>query len=535
MKIRVLVLAALFTIGGCGDSSVESVDNQADAVVEDAPQAEDLTAATPPPVGLSLFFLNGSIAPITLVGTAPRYLQEIDIVASTTTTTDQGITPIITSGELSSLNWTGVTQVEEQWTPADDGTLTRERFYRGAQWMEDGSTFTLTAKNAAGSVVGLPIVAEAGTDNAIASTDDGWVRRFAAQQVTTGCTAVGNCTGATSYTARGLVQLRDALRSSTRARAIPTTATKLSLVWSKQPTAPRNVNVTSIARCNSPYGYGFQISLAAVTPPGASGYYLPGSAVTFRVTFRDGEGNRLHPVGSLPTYGQFLAGGITSGLRYLDLQLPTSKLYYGLKHREAALMTTLSGPTHKLKVPQTVVDVYSFFDPQVTFASPVPDGYTSVLQMVPPAAIIFGGFGDPTLWNTPTSDQFTFTIPTSAESGTYVLALKARRDFGGEALNQAATLDIQIGQAATTSFVAKTACNTCHSSSSASSFSRILHGMSDRRTCFSCHSELGNEADAVLDTRVHTIHDRSDRFTADINTCSNCHLVPPTGPARGLL
>ncbi|HEY0553137.1 MAG TPA: hypothetical protein VGG20_02670, partial [Thermoanaerobaculia bacterium] len=34
------------------------------------------------PVGLSLLFQNGAMAPVALVGAAPRYLQEIDLVAT---------------------------------------------------------------------------------------------------------------------------------------------------------------------------------------------------------------------------------------------------------------------------------------------------------------------------------------------------------------------------------------------------------------------------------------------------------------------
>jgi hypothetical protein len=58
----------------------------------DAGQARG-SSAPKPLVGLSLFFQNGQTAPVTLYGDTPRYLQEIDIVASVTTQTDQGIEP----------------------------------------------------------------------------------------------------------------------------------------------------------------------------------------------------------------------------------------------------------------------------------------------------------------------------------------------------------------------------------------------------------------------------------------------------------
>jgi hypothetical protein len=48
------------------------------------PNARAFGAAADP-VGLSLFFQNGSMPPIALVGNVPRYLQEIDIIATVTT------------------------------------------------------------------------------------------------------------------------------------------------------------------------------------------------------------------------------------------------------------------------------------------------------------------------------------------------------------------------------------------------------------------------------------------------------------------
>src|SRR5437868_8634087 len=87
-------------------------------------------------VGLSLFFQNSSMPAITLFGDQPRYLQEIDVVATTApSATDQGIDPLINNSEFSSLDWRGVHMVEEDWRAPGDGTFTRQRFYRGAVWM----------------------------------------------------------------------------------------------------------------------------------------------------------------------------------------------------------------------------------------------------------------------------------------------------------------------------------------------------------------------------------------------------------------
>ncbi len=170
------------------------------------------SSAPKPPVGLSLFFQNGQMAPITLYGDSPRYLQEIDIVASVTTQTDQGIDPLIRDSEFSSLDWRGVKMVEEDWRQGLDGTFTRQRFYRGAKWMERPGIFLAVPTDDRGAPVGLPLLFNAGIDDYWSELDDGFVRRFVARQVATGCRAVGDCAGAT-FTAQGLAQARDALRA----------------------------------------------------------------------------------------------------------------------------------------------------------------------------------------------------------------------------------------------------------------------------------------------------------------------------------
>ena len=483
-----------------------------------------LVAANSPdePIGLSLLFQNGSMAPLTLVGSAPRYLREIDLVATVPTQTDQGIQPLIDDSELSSLDWTGVEMVEEDWRPAGDGTFIRQRFYRKARWMEQPSLFLVTPTDDAGRPVGSPL-----------RVDDAFVRRFAARQTAFGCPAQGDCTGA-AFVAQGLVQLRGPLKAAQRARTIPSNATRLSLRWSEQPDTNRTVPVAHAAPADFPYGYGFQPALEAIDPPANGSHYVPGETVRFRVTFRDGAGRRLHPAGALPTYGQFLRGEVPSGLRYYNGFALFPTLYYALKHREGLMAVALLGPLDRLKTPQTTVGLEQFAGGQATFASPAADGFTSLFANIPPNPIVFAG--DPADDDTPVSDIVPITIPVDALPGTYVATIKARREWGGEALNRAVTREIQVGTATPTPFVAKTGpCNTCHTG--ASSLPNLLHGLADRRACYSCHSALAFEPDAAIDIRVHTVHDRSDRFKslANINNCSLCHLTPPTGPARGLL
>lgn len=485
------------------------------------------------PVGLSLFFTDGAMAPVRLVGDAPRYLQEIDITATVVTAADEGIDPVIRQGDLARLDWTGIYQVEEDWRPSGDGTFMRQRFYRGARWMERPSLFELFPANEGGELLDEPIVAHAGVDDRSKESDDGFVRRFVARQIATGCPAVGDCSGAT-FVAQGLVQLRQARHPDERARTLPAATSQLILKWTEDPQADRRVGVSSIPGEEAPYSYGFTVRIEAVNPPAGRSYYLPGEQVSFRVTFLDGAGNRLHPLGSLPTYGQFFRGEVASGLRYFDNFRLSPTTYYALKHRESNIIVALSGPTSALRVPSQTVMLEGLFAPQIPVAFVDVDGYSGVAAGVPAFGVTFGGLFDPTLWETPVSDVVTLTIPTDALPGSYVAAVKARRDYGGEALNRAATTTIQVGSATPTQYTLKTiACTTCHSGPAA--LGSVLHGLNDRRACYGCHASLVVEPDAALDIRVHMVHDRSRRFPGAARDCLTCHLAMPDKPARGFL
>ena len=493
------------------------------------PNARAFGAAADP-VGLSLFFQNGSMPPIALVGNVPRYLQEIDIIATVTTATDQGITPVIQSSEFSSLDWKGITQVEEDWRPIGDGTFTRQRFYRGAAWMEHDSNFLVFPTDSAGNQMGQPLMAHAGKDDDRQPSNDGAVRRFVARQIATGCRLVGDCSGAT-FTSQGLVQLRDALNPTQRAGNIPAEAEGLLLKWTEQADTARTVDVEHAPASAFPFGYGFQPSIEEISPP-ARGFYSRGEQARFRITLRDAQGNRLHPQGTLPTFGQFLRGEIVSGLRYYDGFQISPTLYYALKHREANFLVTLSGPTNLFRTPVTIINTSQALGSGPTVWTTVAnDGFSDVVAGVPPFPNIF----NPALQDAPVSDNVTFTIPPDALPGTYVVAMKARREFGGEALNRATTATIQVGTTTPSISTLQTGnCTNCHTGQR--DLGLILHGITDRRACFSCHASLDIEPDNALDIRVHEVHDRSERFPGDIRNCALCHLTDVSGlNARGVL
>ena len=527
MKRLMALGLTLGVIAGCG-SEASTVDQPRELGVATTDEALRIRST---PVGLSLFFQNGNAETLRLTSGPRRYIQELDIVERVVGEEDQGIEPLFSAPSTQSLDWSGISLVEEQWIPGLDGTFTRERYYRGAKWMEAKSSFILIPRDHRGRRAGTIHRFKVGSDNRWRASDDAFVRRFNARQVATGCAAVNDCSGAT-YIAEALIQARNATRSRQRAKPISPRAVRFDLKWSAQPAVTRSVLVEQRSRSQESWGYGLQIQLQEIGVPTNGQYYEPGDNLTLRVTLRDGEGNRLHALGSLPTFLQVFTREDDSGIRYLDPTFPT-RLYYALKHRESTLIAGISGPLHALQTPQTVVDPLTFFLPQTQFAFADVDGYTSVVQTIPPPAVVFGGLGDPALWQSPVSDTLTFVVPEDAQPGTYVAVIKGRREYRGEALNRGATLHFQVGQAAATVYTPSTECASCHGHP-ATSFGKILHGIDDRATCYTCHSSLAIEVDNRLDYRVHRIHDLSDRYPGSMNTCSTCHSTPPSAPAQGI-
>lgn len=101
-----------------------------------------------------------------------------------------------------------------------------------------------------------------------------------------------------------------------------------------------------------------------------------------------------------------------------------------------------------------MVQLTDFFLPQVLTALRATDGWTGLAFTIPQPLVVFGILPA----NTPTPDTVTFTIPADADAGTYVASFKGRREFGGEALNRGATLDIKVGTSSPAPFGAATGC-----------------------------------------------------------------------------
>ena len=483
-------------------------------------------------IGLSLRIDNGEAPQLEIQGNAKRYVQELDITASAATPNDEGIDPLIDDGDFADLDWSGVEAADEEWRPDGAGGFTRQVFYRNAAWMEQPGIVLIFQRKANGSLQPeLPWVVLTGSDDHLSALDTTFVRRFNARQITTGCTAVGDCSAATGYVAQALMQLRDAQWPAIGDQKVKHNTASLLVVWSADPFNPRVVPISHVNQGQADFAQGFSVDFDVLTPPDNGLYYMPGDAITFKLRFKDGDGTLLHE-DDLPTYADFLDGGTESGLRYFDIGLnPTT--YYALKHREGNMILAMAGPSDALQVTDYTIPLFAFFGPQVQAAFSDQHGFSSVATGVPSFAIEFGGLFDPTVWNAPVSDEAVLTVPDDALPGTYVVAIKSRRDYDGEAINTGKVARIQVGTTEETEWEATTGnCNQCHTGQRA--LGKVLHGISDRESCLvGCHTSIEIEPDAALDYRVHFVHTRSDRYPADPDDCSTCHFEEPEGIPRG--
>lgn len=479
-------------------------------------------------VGLAIDINNGVAAPLHVRRGQTFYLNQIDLRASVTATFDEGVAGLRTRGDFAGLAWDGITREEQEFVllANPDRTFTRRAFFRGARWMNDGSTFRLAQLDAHGRVIGAPIVVNTGRDDGRHPSDDFFTRRFRAIQWTRDCRSGTDCAGAKAFEEEALVELRHALRLTQTFTIAPET-TALRLHWSLRPDRPYAIPLTQVA--SPPFDYGFSIDVEPVTPPRADGTYAPGSEITFRLTLRDGAGARLHPVGGLPPYNEVAFGANPAGIQYYRAFVDPTATYWRRKHRERMLMATFIGPAQQAQPIRTIIDIDKFLgddDVQVT-GTLDQDGQHAEFRTFPSARDLFGGAFDPAHagWARPVSDMWTHRVPANAPPGTYFLNVKGRRTWLGEDIPASRTVEIQIGSRARTIPQLTTGnCTACHTGPS--SLDRINHANADRATCAGCHVPLGFELEGPIAVRAHFVHSRSRRVDTPLTTCAACHLTP---------
>lgn len=523
----VVVLAGAPAVSCRATDGIETQEAPAQVTTQDA--LTDQSAACPgdpPPIGLAIDLKNGVSAPLRLHAGKTFYLDVVDMSTTITTSVDEGVAGLKTSGDFASAAWGG-TQFEEQETaeiPDPLGHFTRSRFYRGATWMNVASVIELQQLDVKGKPLGAPLVASIGKDNQRKPSDHFFVRRLRAIQRTLGCVSPQSCAGANQFEEEALVELRNALDQDSTFTLDPKTKA-LKLSWSGNPQHPYTLPVEQVT---APlYDYGFRIDVDPLTPPGPHGYYAPGQNLTFRVTLRDGAGQRLHPQGSLPSYNDVIFGPNEAGFQYFQGFFDPAWVFWRRKHRERTFIAHFMGPAQNVQAIRSIVPLDQIVSEDVQSVGTLErDGVFDVWKVFPATDDVFGGAFDPTHagWAVPGSDTFSVQLPANAPPGSYRLTTKARRVYHGEDIAFTRTIEVQVGTHQQTTPTLQTGnCQTCHTGGG--SLSEVLHKNPARGTCFGCHAPLGVELDAPISSRVHFLHSRSNRYNKPVDECKTCHLT----------
>jgi hypothetical protein len=514
-----LVLAAL-AAAVCGEDSARTAPYETLATH----QPSHVRA----PVGLAIEVDNGVGQPLQIRQGQRFYLNQLDIRASVDLSQDEGVAPLASTGDFADLPWEGTRLADQEFVllANPDGTFTRQRFYRAAAWMDAGSTFTLAQWDAHGRPLAPPLVVDAGQEARRQEHDDFFVRRLRAIQWTFDCRTLTDCAGAQRFTAEALVELRYAMHPD-RTFVIDPRTTHLAVTWSLLPARVYTIPVTHDA--DPPFAYGFSIDLTPETPPRADGTYAPGTDVTFRITLRDGDGQRLHPEGTLPTYNEVAFGPNPAGIQYYRAFFDPTTTYYRRKHRERMLMSQIIGPAQAIQPIRRILDLEAFLETEAdvqTTATLARDGVYAQIRTIPTAHDLFGGAFDPThaAWDTSVPDAWTYHLPDNARPGTYLVTIKGRRTYMGEDIPFSRTVELQVGTRRPTMAHLETGpCTTCHTGPSA--LGTILHANDNRAACAGCHAPLGFELEGPIVVRTHFIHARSQRFDAPRTQCAACHVT----------
>lgn len=471
-------------------------------------------------VGLALEVNDGVGAPLTLRAGQRFYINQIDIrTENLGVTADQGVASLDLIGDFANLDWRGVSLRDTSFAGQNmDGTFTRRRFYRDAPWMERSSQILLWQVDSNGRLLDLPAIVNIGRDDRGAIWDDFFVRRLRAIQWTYDCGGPQNCDGAQNFSEEALLEVRHS-RHPERTFKIHPRASAFKLMWTLQGGRSYTIPVTQQAAPT--YAYGFQMDVKPITPPRSNGTYAPGTNLEFQITLRDGEGKRLHPEGSLPTFNQVMFGTATAetGITYWNGFAERVVTYYRRKHKERMFASMIIGPAQDVKPIRSYLELEDFVGGPVFETSNYDtEGVFSRARGFPAFNEIFTN-----QWDIPQSDRFTFQLPNDARSGTYYITTKARRVYQGEDTPVTSQVKIQVGSPTPTQSPSTVGnCASCHKNGG--ELSNIAHANTNLATCNPCHAPLFNEADNPVYVRLHFIHSRSDRFDAPLKQCNLCHL-----------
>ncbi|OJH36150.1 cytochrome C [Cystobacter ferrugineus] len=527
--LRSVGLAALLWGAGFARPAVASEVTAAQKPGEDARELG--RPGKPVPLALEVGYEGlppGKAQPLRVKAGQSYYINQIDLREVVKSTRDEGVDGLRRTGRFAQLPWHGLKQADEEpiLLANADGTFTRRRFYRQAQWMEQLSIITVLPVDGWGRPTGRPILLNIGRGDRRLPTDAFFIRRLRAVQTTADCKSVSDCSTARNFTEEALVEVRNA-RTGAMSFTLTRNTRALRLFWTMRPGA--DFYTIPIEQEDKPaYAYGASVDIKALTPPRPNGTYAAGSNITFQLTLRDGAGKRLHPQGSLPTYKEYTSGRVESGIQYYRAFFEPTTTYYLRKHRERMLMTQIIGPAHKIQPIRSIVDLDAFFgaDDVQTVGTIERDGVFAQFQTFPPANDLFGGafFPEKGGWDAAVSDTWTYTLPANAEPGTYLVTVKGRRVYLGEDIPFSKTINIQVESARPTQPDLTTGpCNSCHSDGG--ELVKVLHANDNRAGCNACHAPLGFELEGPIAVRTHFIHSRSGRYDSPLQQCDKCHLT----------
>ena len=224
--------------------------------------------ADPRPVALAIEIDNGVATPLQVRPGQTYYLNQIDLRASTTSTTDEGVAGLLKRGDFSDLTWSNIRREQEEFVllPNAGGTFTRRALFRDAVWMNVRSLFRLEQADQRGEILGRTIVVDAGLERDRRKSDDYLERRFKAIQWAHDCRTNIDCAGATAFEEEALVELRNTMHPD-RTFTIAPRARSLRLHWSLHPDRAYTIPIT---RVPSPLlRDGFSVDEDGATPPPA--------------------------------------------------------------------------------------------------------------------------------------------------------------------------------------------------------------------------------------------------------------------------
>ena len=290
-----------------------------------------------PPVGLDLEFVEGIHTPLQVIAGRTFFVDSITLRTRVEGKEHDILQRLRTQSDFRDLDWTGLELERYDWVPNPDGTFELERFYEDAGWMGGAQRFTLAVTDARRNVLADRVEIESTPEWPAPPSEAFATRRFSALVFGHDIVDKPN-PGDVEFSAEGWVQLRNGAPGN-RTFVIPPDAAHLEIEWNQMPNRIFEVPLEPVT--DSEWRYGFSIRVDPSRPENGISY-RPGETIVFRVTFTDGDGNRLHPPGSLPTYEEFVTGRVTSGLQYYD-SFP-GIVYYRNKNREVCFWDPSRGP-----------------------------------------------------------------------------------------------------------------------------------------------------------------------------------------------